>query len=163
MVHLVLLMLDFCLQSYVTPIASLKNFFSYLFYYSCPNFSPFALFCPAHHPLPQSVPTLLSTSMGIYTCSLTSPFPFFPPLSPSPAPSHLCQYVPCFYFVHYLPIIGEVIWHLSFTNWLILLNIVFSSSIHAVTKGRSSFFLLHSVPLCKCAIVFWSTHLMMGT
>ena len=25
-----------------------------------------------------------------------------------------------------------------------------SSSIHTVTKGRSSFFLLHSIPLCKC-------------
>ena len=37
-----------------------------------------------------------------------------------------------------------------------------SSSIHDVTKGRSSFFLLHSIPLYKCTTAFWSTHLLMG-
>ena len=35
-----------------------------LLYYSCPNFSPFALLDPAHPLLPQSIPTLLSVSMG---------------------------------------------------------------------------------------------------
>ena len=34
----------------------------------------------------------------------------------------------------------EIIWYLSFTTWLISLSIMLSSSIHAVTKGRSSFF-----------------------
>ena len=33
---------------------------------------------------------------------------------------------------------------------------MFSSSIHVVVKGRSSFFLLHSIPLCKCTIVFFT-------
>ena len=46
-------------------------------------------------------------------------------------------------------------WYLSFTVWLISLSIIFSSSIHAVAKGRSSFFLLHSIPLYKCATVFF--------
>ena len=33
------------------------------------------------------------------------------------------------------------IWYLSFPTWLISLSIMLSSSIHAVAKGRSSFFL----------------------
>ena len=32
-------------------------------------------------------------------------------------------------------------WYLSFMTWLISLSIMLSSSIHAVAKGRSSFFL----------------------
>ena len=67
------------------------------------------------------------------------------------------------YFVHYIPVISEVIWYLSFTNWLISHSLMVSSSIHAVTKGRSSFFLLHSIPLCKCTTVFWSIYLLMDT
>ena len=43
-------------------------------------------------------------------------------------------------FVDYIPLIGEIIWYLPFTTWLISLSITLSSSIHAVTKGRSSFF-----------------------
>ena len=34
------------------------------------------------------------------------------------------------------------------------LAIMLSSSIHAVAKDRSSFFLLHSIPLCKCTTFF---------
>ena len=37
------------------------------------------------------------------------------------------------YLVHKIPLIGEIIWYLSFTNWLISLSIIVSSSIHAVT------------------------------
>ena len=40
---------------------------------------------PSHPSLPQSIPTL--DPWVIYTCSSTRPFPFFPPLSPSPLPS----------------------------------------------------------------------------
>ena len=50
-------------------------------------------------------------------------------------------------------------WYLPFTAWLISLSLMLSSSIHAVMKGRSSFFLLHSIPFCKCTVVFWSTYL----
>ena len=35
----------------------------------------------------------------------------------------------------------EIIWYLSLTAWLISLSIMLSSSIHAVAKGISSFFL----------------------
>ena len=42
----------------------LKFFFLLLFYYSCPNFSLFALLCRYHPTLPQSIPTLLFMSVG---------------------------------------------------------------------------------------------------
>ena len=57
-------------------------------------------------------------------------------------------------FIHQIPIISEVICYFSFTDRLILLSIIVSSSIHAVAKGRTSFFLLHSIPLCKCTTIF---------
>ena len=44
-------------------------------------------------------------------------------------------------FVDYVPLKGEIIWYLSLTTWLIALSIMLSNSIHAVAKGRSSFFL----------------------
>ena len=49
----------------------------------------------------------------------------------------------CFLFfsIYYVPVKGEIIWYLSLTAWLISLNIMLSSSIHAVAKGISSFFL----------------------
>ena len=46
-----------------------------------------------------------------------------------------------FAFVDYVPVKGEIIWHLSLTTWLISLSIMLSSSTHAVAKGISSFFL----------------------
>ena len=56
-------------------------------------------------------------------------------------------------------------WYLSFTEWLILLNIIFSRSIHTVAKGKISFFFcflqLSGIPLCKYPIVLivvLSTH-----
>ena len=46
-----------------------------------------------------------------------------------------------FSFVDYVPVKGEIIWYFSLTAWLISLSIMFSSSIHAVAKGISPFFL----------------------
>ena len=46
-----------------------------------------------------------------------------------------------FSFVDYIPVKGEIIWYLSLTTWLNSLSIMLSSSILAVTKGRSSFVL----------------------
>ena len=43
--------------------------------------------------------------------------------------------------VDYVPVKGEIIWYLSLTVWLISLSIMLSSSIHAVAKGVSFFFL----------------------
>ena len=49
----------------------------------------------------------------------------------------------CFLFssVDYVPVKGEITWYLSLTIWLISFSIMLSSSIHAVAKGISSFFL----------------------
>ena len=44
-------------------------------------------------------------------------------------------------FVDQVPLIGEIIWYLSFTASLTSLSIMLSSSIYAIGKGRSSFFL----------------------
>ena len=41
----------------------------------------------------------------------------------------------------YVPVKGEIIWYLSLTAWLISFSIMLSSSIHAVAKGISLFFL----------------------
>ena len=59
---------------------------SCLFYYSCPKFPPFALCHPAA-PHPQSPsPHCCPCPWVIHTCSLTNPFPFFPPFSALPLP-----------------------------------------------------------------------------
>ena len=57
-----------------------------LFYYSCPNFSPVALPCPAHSLSQGQSPLCCPCPWTIHTRSLTGPFPFFPPFSPSPLP-----------------------------------------------------------------------------
>ena len=44
-------------------------------------------------------------------------------------------------FVDYVPVKGEIIWCLSVTAWLISFSIMLSSSIYAVEKDISSFFL----------------------
>ena len=75
------------------PIFLLKNFLLLLFYYSWPNFPPFALLRPAHPPLPQSIPTLLSMSLGLIfmhvLCLVPSPsfHPYPPPCFPLAAVS----------------------------------------------------------------------------
>ena len=46
-----------------------------------------------------------------------------------------------FPFVDYAPVKGEIIWYLSLTTWLISLSIILFSSIPAVAKGISFFFL----------------------
>ena len=125
--------------------------FLLLFYYSCPNFSPFALLCPAHSPLPQSVPTVLSTSVGHSYVLFDQPLPLLSTIISLPCPFwslSICSIFTCiFYFVHQLifvhqvPVIGEIAWCLSFTTWLISFSIIISSSIHAIMKGRN-FFLL---------------------
>ena len=76
-------------------------------------------------------------------------------------------------FVDQVRLIGEIIWYLFFTAWLISLNIMLSRSIHAVVKAGSSFFLsaaygipqilIHSFPnrhlgcFQHLAIVNWAT------
>ena len=94
---------------------------------------------PTHSPLP--IVTLFLTSMSLV--------------------------IFCFLFssIDYVPVKGEIIWYLSFTTWLISLSIMLSPvpSMLSWRVGAPSFFLLQSIPLCKCTTVFWPTHLLMGT
>ena len=99
---------------------------------------------------PQSFPPLWFCPWVLYTCSLMTLSSIFPhylsPPSPLVTVSLFISVTPVVFcllvcFVDYVPPIGEIIWYLSFTTWLILHSIMLSRSIHVVTKGRSSFFL----------------------
>ena len=135
-------------------------------------------FSPHHSPpTPAKPASLLCFHLSPWFCSCVlycsswKPFsPMFPPHSPLAIVRlflisvSLVIFCLLFSFVDYVPVKGEVIWYLSLTTWLISLSIMLSSSIHAIAKDISSFFsLLHRIPLCKCTIIFWSTHLLMGT
>ena len=127
------------------------HLFLLLFKYSCLHFHHTT---PFPHPLIPAFrpPTYLLwlCPCVLYTCFLM-PFPYYPPLSLFPLLSGYCQFVLYFnvsgcillacLFCDSVQHIGEIIWYLSFTAWLISLSIMLSSSIHAVTKGRRSFFL----------------------
>ena len=133
---------------------------------------------PAPHPSPP--PPLYPTPLWIcpcvlYTCSLTTLPPFHPII-----PSHFPLVTVSFFFISMslvlfcllvcfvdeVPLIGEIIWYLSFTTWLTSLSIMLSSSIHTVTKGRSSFFcclIFHcvNVPLFFHPLIYrWALRLL---
>ena len=127
--------------------AFLKNFYCYSITVVC-IFSislyptpakPISLAC--FHPPPLFCPCVL------YSSSCKPLFPLFPPHSPLAivrlflTSMSLVIFSLLFSFVDYVPVKGEIIWHLSLTAWLISFNIMHFSSIHAVAKGRSSFFL----------------------
>ena len=71
----------FCIHS--------SSIFLLLFYYSCPNFPPLPSSAQSIYPTPNShsqSPHHCPCPWVIHTCSLSSPFPFFPSLSPAPSP-----------------------------------------------------------------------------
>ena len=99
------------------------------------------MFLPCFHPPPWFCPCVLYSSS-------------WKPLSPLSLPASLLAIVRLFLtsmslvifcllssFVDYVPVKGEIIWCLSVTAWLISFSIMLSSSIYAVEKDISSFFL----------------------
>ena len=124
-----------------------------MFEYSCLHF-PTTTFPFSTHPhLPPPIPSPFGFVHGSFIHVHLWPFPIFPRLFPSSLPFPLvtvslllismslvifCVFV-C--FVNWVPLIGEIIQYLSFAAWLTSLSIMLSSSIYAVAKGRSSFFL----------------------
>ena len=119
-----------------------------LFNYTYPNFPPVALPCPANPPPPQLIPTVTVTPHPCCPCPWVpwlDSSPSFPcyPLPPPWSWSifflislSLALFYSFAYFVLLVPIIGEIIWRLYFTTWLLSLSIILSSSIYAVAKGR---------------------------
>ena len=103
---------------------------------------------PHHSPPPQPppLPTLDPTPLWfcpcvLYTCSWKL-FCLSPPLSPPTSPlvtvslffisMSLVIFCLLVCFADQFPLIGEIIWYLSFTAWLISLSIMLSSSNHVI-------------------------------
>ena len=111
-------------------------------------------------PTPTVTPPPLAMPMSLLSIFLCFLLPHLSHIIHLPHPLwslSVCSFFPrlvlFFLFVcvvDYVPLIGKIIWYLSFITWLISLSIMFSSPIHAVTKGRSSFFL----SFC-CVVPHW--------
>ena len=121
-------------------------YFLLSFNYSCPPFLPIPPPDPGQiHLTPQHPPPPWFCSCVLYM-SFCNPLS---PLSPPHYPLDLVRLlltsmslvIFCFLFpsIYYVPVKGEIIWHLSLTAQLISLSIIRCSSIHAVAKGISSF------------------------
>ena len=158
-------------------VLNTKYFFSFLFklFYCC-SITVVCIFPPPLYPAPAKPTSLPCFHPPPWFCLCvlySSSWKPFSPLSLPPSPlaivrmfltsASLVIYCLLFSCVNYVPVKGEITWYLSLTAWLISLSTMLSSSIYAVAKGISSFFLLCRIPLCKYTIVFWSTHLLMGT
>ena len=125
----------------------LKHFFVVQLQLSA--FSPHSY--PPPHPNPP--PSLASTlPLGFVHVSFIvvpeNPSPHRPlPTSPLAivrlflTSKYLVIFCLLFSSVNYVPVKGKIIWYLSLTTWLISLSIMLSSSIRAVAKDISSFFL----------------------
>ena len=102
---------------------------------------------PNTPPSPTSTLTLDFVHVSFYSSSCNPLSSLSPPHSPLSIVrlflTSMSLVIFCFLFfsIYYVPVKGEIIWYLSLTVWLISLNIMLSSSIHAVAKGISSFFL----------------------
>ena len=111
-------------------------------------------FSPHHSlpPRPNPPPSLASTLLlgFVHVSFIVVPENPLSPLSPPHSPlvivrllltsKSLVVFRLLFSFVAYVPVKCEIILYLSLTTWLISLSIMLSSSIYAVTKGRSSCF-----------------------
>ena len=127
----------------LSVIISVDSIFLLLFSYSCLYFLP----TPTPHPSQTQLPSPTSTLPFSFVHVSFIVVPENPcPHSPlaivrlfltSMSPVTFCL---LFSFVDYVPFKGEIIRYLSLTTWLISLSIMLSSSIHAATKGISSFF-----------------------
>ena len=111
------------------------------------------IFSPSLHPtsasptsLPHPYPPPWLGPCVIYSSSCNPLSSLSPPYSSLPIVRLLLTSMSLVIFhfllssIDYVPVKGEIIWYLSLTTGLIALSIMLSSFIHAVTKGRSSFF-----------------------
>ena len=124
-----------------------------IFFY-CYSITFVCLFSPSLHPtpanptsLPHLYPPLWFCPCVLYSSSCRALSPLSPPHSPMAIVTlfliSMFLVILCFFFsfIDYIPVKGEIIWYLSLTAWIISLSIMLSSSIHAISKGISSFFI----------------------
>ena len=103
-------------QASLTPLPHL---------YHAPWFCPCVLYSSSYRPLsPLSLPHAPVAIVTMFLISMS-----------------LVIFCLLFSFVDYVPVKGEIIWYLSLPARLISFSITLSSSIHAIAKGISSFFL----------------------
>ena len=99
-------------------------------------------------------------------------FPPSPPALPHPTPLvtagpflesvNRCYFVPSFLLCCFTPQISEIIWHLSFSAWLISwAQYPLAQSILLQMVGFVSFLWLNSIPLCICTMSSLSIHILM--
>ena len=155
-----------------------QHTFFFIFYIIlCYSITVACIFSPPHYPTPAKPASLPCFHPSLWFCPCVLYRSSWKPLSQLYSPhSHLAivrlfltsisLVIFCLLFssVDYVPVKGEIIWHLSLTAglfYLALCSPVPSMLLQMV--GAASFFLLHRIPLCKCTTVFWSTHLLMGT
>ena len=120
-VHFLLFIFLFCPNPSTPP----ANPTSLPHLYPHPWFCPCVLYSSSCRPLsPLSPPHSLLAIVTLFLISMS-----------------LVIFCLLFFVVDYVPVKGEIIWYLSLTTWLISLSIMLSSSIYAVAKGISSFFL----------------------
>ena len=128
------------------------HFILFWFFYCC-SIIVVCIFSPLLHPTPAkptSLPHLNPPPLFCPCVFYSSSWKPLSPLSPPHSPlaivrlflTSMSLVIFCLLFssVDYVPVKGEIIWHLPLTAWLISLSITLSSSIHAVPEGISSFF-----------------------
>ena len=94
-------------------------------------------------PPPPAITTLLSMSMSPFS------FPLYPStLIPLPIAAILFSIYESLFVLIVSSVClldstkREIMWYLFFSDWLILLSIIFSRPTHAVAKGKISFFFM---------------------
>ena len=127
-------------------------FFSIIKLFNCSSTTIVCIFSPPLYPTPAKPISLPCFYPPPWFCPCALYSSSWKPFSPLSLPSGYCYIVPnfkmspvifCLLFssVDYVPVKSEIIRYLSLTAWLISFSIMLSSSIHAVAKGISSFFL----------------------
>ena len=117
-------------------------------------------------PIPLVIAVLLSVSPSLEVFFLLNSFTYFTrlpqPSFPLTAVSRFSVYeaVSLLFaglFCSQISHTSDIIWYMSFSDWLCSLSITFSRSVHAVAKGKISFFFYGRVKKYVTALL--STHL----
>ena len=109
---------------------------SFITYIQHPVLIPTSALLNVHHPFSPSPTQTPSSNPQFVLCiseSLMAGRPLFLSYFSFPSPMFIC----CVSSIPHEP--DHMVWYLSFSDWLILLSIIHSSSIHVVANGKISF------------------------